>query len=101
MNTIRRIQGGEAFLITQLSMARTFLDMAQLASTPEVSARNLHFATTALAAVREAVAGDAVDSRQAQAIEARAKAMQACVAMLAAPLSSQWASAPDGQARAG
>ncbi len=85
MNAIRKVHGSEAFLVTQLSMARTFLDMAQLASTPEASARNMRFAATALSVVSEALAKAQVAPDRAQTIEARAAAVQACLELLAAP----------------
>lgn len=89
MNPIRKVHGSEAFLVTQLSMARTFLDMAQVASTPEASARNMRFAAIALSVVSEALAKDQVEPGSAQAIEARAAAVQASLALLAAPSLSQ------------
>ena len=85
MNPIRKLQGSEAFLVTQLSMARAFLDMAQLASTPEASARNMRFASTALSMVSEALAKDQVEPDRARAIEARAAAVQASLELLAVP----------------
>lgn len=66
MSAIRKLQGSEAFLVTQLSMARVFLDMAQLSSTPEASARNMRFASTALSMVSEALAEEQVEPDRAR-----------------------------------
>ena len=97
MNAIRKVHGSEAFLITQLSMARTFLDMAQLANSPEASARNMRFAATALSAVSEALAKDQVEPGRAQAIEARAAVVRSSLELLAAPSFSQGQPLPEGR----
>jgi hypothetical protein len=93
MDKVRHITGSAAFYVTQLSMARAFLDIAQMAPTPEVLARNVRCAATALAAVSRGLAVEEIDSDCAQEIEARVQAMDACLVMLSGSLQSQHATA--------